>query len=212
MQGAADDLAALCRDLGLARVVMVQHSFDRLGYDFAAGYPDLVRALCVLDGPTLAGPQFEEGGQQFLQGLESDHWEAAIRGFADQMLFAPGTPQQVKDQAIEEVLATPRHVLVSTWREFLSYPTETALPDVRCPFLYVGGGAPGEPRPAPRALPAASGCRGAGPWPLHHAVGRRRGERNPRRLHHAAGSAGGLAAGGLGQNRSFATCFGTRLV
>ena len=142
--GAGDELASLCRDLGLAPTVVVQHSFDRLGFDFAARYPEHILALCILDGPTLAGPQFEEAGHQFLQGLESDHWEAAVRGYAEQMLFAPGTPEQVKDQAIREVLATPRHVLASAWKEFLRYPTEAALVDVRCPLLYVGGTFPAD--------------------------------------------------------------------
>jgi pimeloyl-ACP methyl ester carboxylesterase len=144
ISGASDDLASVCRELGLARAVVVQHSMDRLGFDFAAHHADLVLALCVLDGPTLAGPAFDEAGRQFLRGLESDQWQAAIRGFAEQMLFAPGTPAEARDQAIAEVLATPRHVLVSSWRHFLDYPTERALPDVHCPLLYVGGAFPAD--------------------------------------------------------------------
>jgi pimeloyl-ACP methyl ester carboxylesterase len=142
--GASDDLAAACRELGLDRAVVVQHSFDRLGFDFAARHPDHVLALCILDGPTLAGSAFDEAGRQFLGGLESDGWQAAIRGFADQMVFAPGTPAEAKEQAIAEMLATPRHVLVSSWRNFLDYPTEQALPAVRCPLLHVGGAFPAD--------------------------------------------------------------------
>src|SRR5579885_3673217 len=92
VQGAADDLVALCRELGLDRAVVVQHSYDRLGFDFAARYPDRVLALAVLDGPTLAGPAWEAGARAFLDGLRSDQWQAAIRGFAEQAVFAPGTP------------------------------------------------------------------------------------------------------------------------
>lgn len=110
--GASDELASVCLELGLARAVVVQHSMDALGYDFAARHPDLVLALCILDGPTLAGPVFEEGGRQFLGGLESDGWREAIRGFAEAMLFAPGTPAEAKEGAIAQVLATPRQVLV----------------------------------------------------------------------------------------------------
>ena len=142
--GASDDLATACRELGLARAVVVQHSMDRLGFDFAARHPDLVLALCVLDGPTLAGPAFDDGGRQFLAGLESEHWQAAIRSFAEQMMFAPGTPPEVIDQAIAGVLATPRHVLVSSWRHYLDYPTERTLAEVTCPLLHVGGAFPAD--------------------------------------------------------------------
>jgi pimeloyl-ACP methyl ester carboxylesterase len=142
--GASDDIAAVCRELGLDRAVVVQHSLDRLGYDFAARHPEHVRALCILDGPTLAGPAFDEACNRFLAGLESDHWQAAIRGFAEQMLFAPGTPAEAREQAVDQVLATPRKVLVSSWRHFLDYPTEQALPAVHCPLLYVGGTFPAD--------------------------------------------------------------------
>ena len=144
IEGASDELAAVCRELGLDRALVVQHSFDRLGYDFAARHPELVLALCVLDGPTLAGPGYDEGARQFLGGLESDGWQAAIRGFAEQMLFAPGTPAEVKDAAVAEVLTTPRHVLVSSWRNFIDYPTEKTLPGVRCPLLHVAGALPAD--------------------------------------------------------------------
>jgi pimeloyl-ACP methyl ester carboxylesterase len=142
--GASDDLASVCRELGLDRAVVVQHSLDRLGYDFAARHPDMVRALCILDGPTLAGPGFDEAARQFLGGLESDHWQAAVRGFAEQMLFAPETPKAAMEESIAEVFATPRQVLVSSWRHFIDYPTEETLTGVRCPLLYVAGTFPAD--------------------------------------------------------------------
>ena len=142
VEGASDDLAAVCRQLGLGRAIVVQHSYDRLGYDFAARYPELVLALAVLDGPTLAGPEWDAGCRQFLGALGSDHWQAAIRGFAEQAVFRPGMPEAMKDAAMAEILATPRHVLQSTWKHFVDYPTEATLAEVRCPLLFVGGSFP----------------------------------------------------------------------
>lgn len=142
--GAADDLAAVCRELGLARAVVVQHSYDRLAFDFATRYPQLVLAVAVIDGPTLAGDGFEAAGRQFLAGLESDQWQAAILGFAEQVVFAPGMPEEAKAAAMAEIVAVPRQVLVSTWREFLDYDAEPALAALRAPFLYVAGSMPAD--------------------------------------------------------------------
>jgi pimeloyl-ACP methyl ester carboxylesterase len=144
VEGAADDLAVLCRELGLARAVVVQHSFDRLAYDFAARYPNLVLAIAVLDGPTLPGEAAEAAFREFLVGLESDHWQAAIRGYAEQAVFPPGMPRDAKEAALAELLRTPRHVLVSSWRHFVEYPTEETLARVRCPFLFVAGAFPAD--------------------------------------------------------------------
>jgi pimeloyl-ACP methyl ester carboxylesterase len=140
----ADDLAALCRDAGLGRAVVVQHSNDRLAFDFASRYPDLVLALAILDGPTLAGDGFDTAAHQFLTGLESDQWQEAIRGFAEQVVFPPGMPEAAKDEVMAEIVAIPRHVLVATWRSFVDYDPEPAMAEVRCPLLYVAGAMPGD--------------------------------------------------------------------
>ncbi len=142
--GFADDLAAVCRELGLGRAVVVQHSYDRVAYDFAARYPELVRALVVLDGPTLAGPGFDAAAHQFLDGLESEHWQAAILGFADQLVFPAGMPEAAKEGALAEIFAVPRDVLAATWRAFLAFDAEPALAAIGCPFLYVGGTMPAD--------------------------------------------------------------------
>lgn len=164
VEGASGDLAAVCRGLGLGRAIVVQHSYDRLGYDFAARYPELVLALAVLDGPTLAGPEWDAGCRQFQIALASDQWQEAIRGFAEQAVFPGGMPEAMKDAAMAEILATPRHVLRSTWTHFVDYPTEAALAEVRCPLLFVGGAFPADVDALRRLCPQVrvAEVRGAG--------------------------------------------------
>ena len=144
VEGAADDLAVLCRELGLARAIVVQHSYDALTYDFAVRYPELVLAIAVLDAPTLAGAGFQAACADFLTGLQSDHWREAIRGFAEQAVFPPGMPEEAKGAAMAELLLTPRHVLVSSWRHFIEYPTAERVAQVTCPFLFVRGTFPSD--------------------------------------------------------------------
>jgi pimeloyl-ACP methyl ester carboxylesterase len=144
VEQAADDLAALCRELGLGRAVVVQHSFDRLAFDFATRYPELVLALAVIDGPTLAGEAFDAAARGFLAGLQSDQWREAIRGFAEQVVFPPGMPEAAKEATLDQIATVPRHVLVSTWQGFVDYPAEPAVAALRCPLLYVGGSMPAD--------------------------------------------------------------------
>lgn len=144
VEAAADELAALCRELGLDRAVIVQHSYDRIGVDFAARYPELVLALALLDTPTLAGPEWDAGCRSFLDALQSDGWEEAIRGFAETAVFPAGMPEEFKAAALAELFATPRHVLVSSWRAFVDYDLEAALASVRGPLLHVAGAFPSD--------------------------------------------------------------------
>lgn len=144
VEAASDDLAAVCRHLGLDRALVVQHSYDRIGVDFAVRHPDQVLALALLDTPTLAGPEWQAGATAFLAGLESDHWQDAIRAFAEQAVFPPGLPEPIKAAALAELFATPYEVLVSSWRHFLDYRLEDALAELRCPLLHVGGAFPAD--------------------------------------------------------------------
>lgn len=144
MEQAADALASFTVELGLAPIVLVQHSFDRLAYAFAARHPELVAGLVVLDGPTLAGPDFDAAIRQFQAGLRTEHWKEAIRGFAEQLVFPPGAPEAAKDAAMAALLATPYEVLVATWDMFVAYDPGPAIDALTCPLLHVAGSFPSD--------------------------------------------------------------------
>ena len=164
VEESSDDLAETCRQLGLAPAVVVQHSYDRIGYDLAARHPTLVLGLAVLDGPTFAGEEWDAACAGFLDALQTDQWPAAIRAFAEQVVFPPGMPEEMKDAAMAELLATPHHVLLSSWRHLLAYPVEQALAAVRCPFLFVQGAFPSDVDRIRRLCPQVrvAEVRGAG--------------------------------------------------
>lgn len=164
MDQAADALSSLCRELGLAPIVLVQHSFDRLAYAFAGRHAELIAGLVVLDGPTLAGPEFDAAAHQFLAGLESDHWREAIRGFAEMLVFPPGASEQAKDTMLAGVLSTPREVLLDTWKMFVDYDPRPAIEAIRCPVLHVAGTFPSDQAALQRLCPQAGAAelRGVG--------------------------------------------------
>jgi hypothetical protein len=57
------------------------------------------------------------------------------RGLELAVVLPAGMPALAKEAAMAEILSTPRHVLLSTWKHFPEYPTEDTLANVRCPFL-----------------------------------------------------------------------------
>jgi pimeloyl-ACP methyl ester carboxylesterase len=164
MEQAADALGVLCRELGLAPIVLVQHSYDRLAWAFAARHPELIAGLVVIDGPTLAGPEVDAGFRQFLAGLESDQWQEAIWGFANAFVFPPGVDQATKESMLAGTLANPQALLVATWKMFVDFDPRPAIEAVRCPVLHIAGSFPSDQAALQAACPQAevAEVRGAG--------------------------------------------------
>lgn len=143
----ADELAGVCDQLGLAPAVVVIHSFDRIAVDLAARFADRVAGLVIIDGPTAAGPYFDQAAADFLGGLRSPSWREAFRGFADALVFTPDTPVAVREAVVAVKLATPHHVLRDSWAGLVG-PRRGRRPDRRLR---------GDPRAARR--PAAAHLR-----------------------------------------------------
>lgn len=135
----ADELAGLCEELGLHRVVLVQHGFDKVAYELAARRPDLVGGLVILDGPTVPGPDFEAGALAMAEGLEGDGWLGAVRTFSDRWIFPPEVSEADRAGAMAMVSAAGQRVLASSWRGFVSHDARPALRSLTCPMLYVAG-------------------------------------------------------------------------
>lgn len=135
----ADELAALCDDLGLDQVVLVQHSFDKVSIELAARRPELVRGLVIIDGPTIPGPEFAADSLVLADALESDAWHDGVRAFAARWVFPAGMPEAAREAVLDTVWPIGQHVLASCWRSFISHDARPALRSLTCPVLYVAG-------------------------------------------------------------------------
>lgn len=136
--GFADDLAWLSGELGLNRAVVVIHSMDAIGLDFAARYPDLVEAVVILDGPTFPSAEFRAGLEQGLAGIRTPGYRDVVAYVADNIAFLPGDTSARKAAIVADLVATPQHVLVSTLAEYLAYDIPATVAKVDVPMLYVG--------------------------------------------------------------------------
>jgi pimeloyl-ACP methyl ester carboxylesterase len=134
----ADDLAWLCRELGLYKPVVVVHSMGAIGLELVARFPELPGALVILDAPFLPPPEVQANFQQVLEGLRSPAYQEVLRQVADTLIFLTGDKSERRASLVEGLCATPQHVLVSTWENFLAHDTAAAATACKVPVLYIG--------------------------------------------------------------------------
>ncbi len=137
-----DELHDLCADLGLDRVLVVSHSFDKPSIELTARYPQLVSGLVILDGPTVPSAEFVEASAAMAAGLEGAEWLAALRTFADRWVFPAGLPESDRQSVIGMIAGSGRDVLAATWRAFVEHDATAAVRTLTCPVLYVAGSFP----------------------------------------------------------------------
>lgn len=137
IEGFADDLAWLCRELGLYKPVVVVHSMGAIGLELAARFPDLPAAVILLDVPFSPPPEMQAGFQQLLAGLRSAAYREVLRQTADNLIFLPTDNQQQKVSLVAAMANVPQQVMVSTWENFLAHNTEAAAAKCRVPVLHL---------------------------------------------------------------------------
>ncbi len=137
IEGFADDLAWLCRELGLYKPVVVVHSMGAIGLELAARFPDLPAAVILLDVPFSPPPEMQAGFQQLLAGLRSAAYRQVLHQTADNLIFLPTDNQQQKASLVAAMANVPQQVMVSTWENFLAHNTEAAAAKCRVPVLHL---------------------------------------------------------------------------
>ena len=142
MEGFADDLAWLCQQLQIARPVVVGHSMGGVvALVLAAQYPELVRAIVMVDGGTRGLTEPEPAWLARLRGLAEPDYLAAARIAVEQM-FLPGDDPARRSWIMEQMLATPQHVMLSATEQGGRCDMVAAASACRAPALYIQAGRP----------------------------------------------------------------------
>ena len=138
--GFADDLAWLCRQLGLSKPVVVGHSMGGLvALELAAHFADLTAAIVILDSPVVPPQWFTEAMQPFVEALRTPGYREAIRQFLDQFIGFADDPER-KASLMDDLSSVPQHVVVSTLESYMAYDTAVAVSKCKVPLLYVSSG------------------------------------------------------------------------
>ncbi|HZU81092.1 MAG TPA: alpha/beta hydrolase, partial [Acidimicrobiales bacterium] len=108
----ADDVAGLCRALGLERPVLVGHSMGgAVTVELAARHRDLPRALVLVDpAPLDVTPDTGALLEQFAAQLAGPDALEQRRRLVDELLFLPSDDPVVRAQVVAQMLQPPDHV------------------------------------------------------------------------------------------------------
>jgi pimeloyl-ACP methyl ester carboxylesterase len=138
IEGFADDVAWLCRELGLARPAIVGHSMGgAIALAVAARHPELPRAIALCD-PAVIFPAFiRDTLGDFVRALASPQYLEVAKAFMAERLFIPADDATRKARIVAEMSATPQHVMHSAFDGLASFDSEAAARACRAPVLLI---------------------------------------------------------------------------
>jgi pimeloyl-ACP methyl ester carboxylesterase len=140
MEGYADDIAWLCRELSIERTVVIGHSMGGIVTLVAAArYPELVQAAVLVDA---AFPPRMGAAQRLAPVIEAlsgpDYLEFAAN-FIENM-FSPADDPLRKAEIKAGMLATPQHVMLSSMRGNAQIDSAAVASAIRQPVLVISAG------------------------------------------------------------------------
>ena len=145
----ADDVAWLCRELGLSKPIVIGHSLGgMIAIELAARYPSLARAV-VADDPGAIDPlpsalKLYAGLATQLEGPEGDRVrQAYIEG-----MFLAGDETARKRWIIETMCSVPQRIAAAVLRGVLAWNGVGALLLCNVPLLVLKADAGGSNAPA----------------------------------------------------------------
>lgn len=139
IEGFADDVAAVCDELGVKEAVLVGHSMGgAIVLAMSVRRPDVVRSAAMLDPAIL----FPEESQPLLAQLApvfaGPEGLATLKQFFEGQFFMPTSDQALKTRLATAALKTPQHVIGSAFANLAKFDSAGALKASTKPLLYVG--------------------------------------------------------------------------
>ena len=143
IEGFADDLAWLCRELRLERPALVGHSMGgAIVLATAARHPDLPRAIALCD-PAVFFPDFMKAAiGPFIDGLGTPEYKKIAGDFIEQRLFGANDDPARRARITAHMLQTPQHVMRSAFQNLIAFDCATAARACKVPTLLIDAEAP----------------------------------------------------------------------
>ena len=138
VEGYAEDLDEFVGRLDLSRITVIGHSMGGLvALALAARRPERIARTVVLEAPVTPSEATIAPLRGIVEGLRGDDY----RTFAGRVLThlaGPDFDSSELERMIEVAASTPRHVLLSSFEEMLTFDSRAAAAKVQSPILYVG--------------------------------------------------------------------------
>jgi pimeloyl-ACP methyl ester carboxylesterase len=145
----ADDVAALCHELGLSRPVIVGHSLGgMIGIELAARHPSLAGAVVGVDpGPIDPLPQTRQLFEALIAQLEGPDSDAARRAYVESM-FVPTDDAGRRRRIVETMCSVPWQIAAAVLRGVVSWNGVGAFLTAKAPMFVLRSRTGGSNDPA----------------------------------------------------------------
>ncbi len=136
VEAAAEDVAAVADALGLARFVLVGHSFGGAVIGAYAGkHPDRLAGLVLADAPGDLSDTPPEQLEVFREGFLPDNYEKFTQDWFSSILVH--ATEETKTAVLRSLRATPREVVIGATFSLFAYRAKTALARYPGPRLSI---------------------------------------------------------------------------
>ncbi len=143
IEGFADDLAWLCRELRLERPLLVGHSMGgAVVLATAARHPELARGIALCDPAVFFPARTSEGIRPLVQALAGPGYREAAQAFIDGRMFSAFDDKARRARIVADMCATPQHVMRSAFESIVAFDSEAAARACRAPVLLIDAEVP----------------------------------------------------------------------
>ena len=123
----ADDVAALCDELGLSSAALVGHSLGAaVAVELAVRRPELAAAVVALDGVVLMPSALLEGFAPLLAALRSPAWREALGGLLTSTFLPTDDPDLLRS-LLADIDQMPQHVAAAVAEKMTDWDAESAV-------------------------------------------------------------------------------------
>src|SRR5450755_1684931 len=142
IDGMAADVAALGRDLGLRRGVLVSHSMGAMvALALTRQAPELVSAVIMVDPPPLSKEVWKDFAGSLLPGFEGPDAAESRRKFVEQM-FLPTDDVERRARIVKTMCAAPDNVAIATTKAMAAFDAAAILRTCEVPVLNIASAVP----------------------------------------------------------------------
>jgi pimeloyl-ACP methyl ester carboxylesterase len=141
--------------------------------EIAAARPELPSAIVLLDPiPIVPLPALQTQRAQLAQAIAGPAYREALRGFAEARMFRPTDDPVLRARIVDDMCATPQHVLVPTFASLNQWSGEDVASHVSIPVLLItaGDGLPADLARTRELLPELELGRTVGVGHFAHAI------------------------------------------
>jgi len=136
--GFVDDVAWLCKEIGLEKPVVVGHSMGGvIGMNLVRQHPELARGLVMVDSPVVPLPDaLQPTAEAVFGGLKTPAYVDIAKNFVSTFMFRPDSDPVLKQSIIDGMAAAPQRLMWTALSDTLS-PDNIAPGPIPVPALFV---------------------------------------------------------------------------